>query len=309
MMPRPCRFTTQIPMIDKQDEQADRVPPTDRAGDPYRDADLDDRDGDQEGQEHPTTLSAGHRSYARRRARPTTASQRLRRSTRWLARSPTSRCRSRCSSTPLAPRVAADDPDSASARAEATAHALLQPVINATGVLLHTNLGRAPVAWQQDAGLLEPRARPRLRPSRLAPRARSARSSPGVRRRGRDGREQRRVGRAPRARRAWRVGATSSSRAAKRSRSAEGSGCPRSWRESGARLVDVGHDEPHPPRRLLERARSRRHRRGARAEGAPVELPHRGVHRGRRGRPSWRRSMCRSSSTSARGCSTPRARG
>ena len=48
--------------------------------------------------------------------------------------------------------VAANDPDSARARAEATAHALLQPVINATGVLLHTNLGRAPVAWQQDAG-------------------------------------------------------------------------------------------------------------------------------------------------------------
>ncbi len=48
--------------------------------------------------------------------------------------------------------VAANDPDSARACAEATAHALLQPVINATGVLLHTNLGRAPVAWQQDAG-------------------------------------------------------------------------------------------------------------------------------------------------------------
>jgi L-seryl-tRNA(Ser) seleniumtransferase len=42
--------------------------------------------------------------------------------------------------------IAAGDPDSARGRAEAVAHALLRPVVNATGVLLHTNLGRAPVA-------------------------------------------------------------------------------------------------------------------------------------------------------------------
>ena len=42
--------------------------------------------------------------------------------------------------------VAAGDPDSARARAEAVATALLRPVVNATGVLLHTNLGRAPLA-------------------------------------------------------------------------------------------------------------------------------------------------------------------
>ena len=39
----------------------------------------------------------------------------------------------------------------APARAEALRRTLLTPVVNATGVLLHTNLGRAPVAHTQDA--------------------------------------------------------------------------------------------------------------------------------------------------------------
>ncbi len=42
--------------------------------------------------------------------------------------------------------IAAGDPSSARARAEAVAGALLGPVINATGVILHTNLGRAPLS-------------------------------------------------------------------------------------------------------------------------------------------------------------------
>ena len=42
--------------------------------------------------------------------------------------------------------IASGDPDGALARAEAAARRLLGPVVNATGVLLHTNLGRAPLA-------------------------------------------------------------------------------------------------------------------------------------------------------------------
>ncbi len=42
--------------------------------------------------------------------------------------------------------IGAGDPASAPALAAAAGRALLQPVVNATGVLLHTNLGRAPVA-------------------------------------------------------------------------------------------------------------------------------------------------------------------
>ena len=43
------------------------------------------------------------------------------------------------------------EPEGARADAEAVAAALLRPVVNATGVLLHTNLGRAPLAHGQGA--------------------------------------------------------------------------------------------------------------------------------------------------------------
>ncbi|MGH9303001.1 MAG: L-seryl-tRNA(Sec) selenium transferase, partial [Acidimicrobiales bacterium] len=47
--------------------------------------------------------------------------------------------------------IAAGEPEAARERAEAIAASLLQPVINATGVLLHTNLGRAPLGVHQEA--------------------------------------------------------------------------------------------------------------------------------------------------------------
>ena len=47
--------------------------------------------------------------------------------------------------------IAAGDPESARTRAHRIRRRLLTPVINGTGVLLHTNLGRAPLAWRQSA--------------------------------------------------------------------------------------------------------------------------------------------------------------
>jgi L-seryl-tRNA(Ser) seleniumtransferase len=47
--------------------------------------------------------------------------------------------------------IAADDVAGAVDRAEAFRRTMLTPVVNATGVLLHTNLGRAPVAVDQTA--------------------------------------------------------------------------------------------------------------------------------------------------------------
>jgi L-seryl-tRNA(Ser) seleniumtransferase len=47
--------------------------------------------------------------------------------------------------------IDAGDVESALSRAHAFRRTLLTPVVNATGVLLHTNLGRAPLRHHQDA--------------------------------------------------------------------------------------------------------------------------------------------------------------
>src|SRR5262245_50622343 len=48
--------------------------------------------------------------------------------------------------------IAAGAPGAAREHAGELRRAMLQPVVNATGVLLHTNLGRAPFQWSQPAG-------------------------------------------------------------------------------------------------------------------------------------------------------------
>jgi L-seryl-tRNA(Ser) seleniumtransferase len=47
--------------------------------------------------------------------------------------------------------IADGDPGSAPTRADELRRTLLSPVVNATGVLLHTNLGRAPLAIDHPA--------------------------------------------------------------------------------------------------------------------------------------------------------------
>ena len=173
-------------------------------------------------------------------------------------------------------------------RGPADRAASLRPVLNATGVVLHTNLGRAPLSRP-----------PRSRPSRPRPatptssstwppagaaRARARRAGGPARRRagrrGRARRQQRRRRAGARRDGAGRRAARSSSAAARWSRSATASGCPTSSRRTGARLREVGTTNRTAPRRLRGRRRAR-HR--LRAQGAPQQLRGQRVHlRGRR---------------------------
>ena len=172
--------------------------------------------------------------------------------------------RARCKRAAPALRSTRSRPRSA-ALARAALSARARPVINATGVVLHTNLGRAPLgaaavdALAVDRGALH---LDRARISRAVVAARAARSprarSRARRRRVRARRQQLRRRRAPRALGDRRRARASSSRAASSSRSAAASASPTCCARSGA-----GSSRSAPPTRRAStttRARSTRRR-------------------------------------------------
>ena len=169
--------------------------------------------------------------------------------------------------------------DDAPARAEDLRRTLLTTVVNATGVLLHTNLGRAPVAHHQPA-------RAESLELDLATGERGSRQR-GVgsllarlyRRRGGDRRQQQRRRRAAGAgrprRRPRRAGQPGRER-----RDRRWVPRPRGDGPVGRPSRRRRHHEPHPPRRLPPGRRAPGRRRGPRAQGAPEQLPHRRLRRG-----------------------------
>ena len=144
----------------------------------------------------------------------------------------------------IAPEAVTDDVV-ASACLGPTA-ATLRPVINASGVLLHTNLGRAPLSRRRGTPS-SPRRAPRTSSSTSRP-VNAAVAGPGPWRRWprpcptraacTSRTTARRLSSSPRPR--WPPGARSSSPAARWWRSATGSGCRTCWCRPGARLREVG---------------------------------------------------------------------
>ena len=137
-------------------------------------------------------------------------------------------------------------------------------VVNATGVVLHTNLGRAPLAPGAAAAvgrgrrpLLRPRARPRHRParrSRRGGRRQAARCSRAPRRRSPSTTTPRRCFLALGHARARPRGDRLARRAGRDRRLVPRAGDP----GAGGRRAGRGrHHEPHPPGRLRARARAR----------------------------------------------------
>jgi hypothetical protein len=159
----------------------------------------------------------------------------------------------------------------------------LRRVINATGVVLHTNLGRAPLAASAARrAIARGRARRTRTSSTTSSAASAARatmhcvdaphaSSPARRTRSSSTTTPpRSCSASTRSRRPRRR----SSRAASSSRSAARSGCRRSWSARAARRGR--HDEQDAPPGL--RGRDGRRAPAAAPQGAPLELPHHGLH-------------------------------
>ena len=174
--------------------------------------------------------------------------------------------------------IAAGRPDEARAIAEATRHAMLRPVVNATGVLLHTNLGRAPLGFAQPADYTN------LELSLTTGKRGSRRDHAGAL-----------LARACGAEAALVVNNGAAAVLLALAALARGGGVavsrgelveigggfriPEVMEESGARLSrSARRTERAPP------TTSGRRRRRADPEGAPIELPHHRLHRGCSGR-------------------------
>ena len=206
-------------------------------------------------------------------------------------------------------RAGADPGDLRERLAEALAAArrpALRRVLNATGVLVHTNLGRAPLAEaalervREAAGYSNLEYDLSTRLARLAPGPPRAAAAAADRSRGGDRRQQQRRGAPARARRARRGprGRRLARRADRDRRRLPHPGRARPLGRPPRRGRD---DEPDARRRLRARDRAGD---GAAAARAPVELPRRRLHRAAARSRSSRRSRaatsCRSSTTSAR---------
>ncbi len=194
----------------------------------------------------------------------------------------------------LARRAVAEGPASyersaALARANVFARSLLGPVINATGVLLHTNLGRAPLEIVHAAHCHQHRVRSPDRRARFATTGGRHAVGHAVRRRGGDGRQQQRGSRAARARRS-RPRSPGRRQPRRERRDRRRLSHPRRDGAVGRAPGRCRHHQPHPSRRLPQGDRPQERRRRRRPQGAPEQLPRRGVRRGRRRSPNWRRS-------------------
>ena len=254
-----------------------------------------------------TTLRCGQTlGWDRQWAYPPGRWSARRRSTRWPGRWPDRGCRTRCSSTSPGRRSPTAPSADAPARAEALRRTLLTPVVNATGVLLHTNLGRAPLAHHQAA-----RAQSLELDLATGERGSRQRAVGGLLAR-LCGAEDAIVVNNNAAAVLLVLAALAAGRAVPVSRGESveiggGFRVPEVMEQSGARLVDVGTTNRT---RLADYRRAvDARRRRPRAQGAPEQLPRRRLRRGHVGGRAGRRSARPSSSTSAAAWSTPRARG